>query len=112
MAAAFESSEGVVPPDGYEVRLPEGTRAGSTMGRIYRVQPKDQQPRAQPRLDKLDTAGLVAALDSPNGWQRDLAESRARSHADGGCWTRYNAQDRSLIRRPCRIREGALGSGV
>jgi hypothetical protein len=25
------------------------------------------------RLDKLDTAGLVAALDSPNGWQRDMA---------------------------------------
>jgi len=24
-------------------------------------------------LDKLDTAGLVAALDSPNGWQRDMA---------------------------------------
>jgi putative heme-binding domain-containing protein len=26
-----------------------------------------------PRLDKLDTSGLVAALDSPSGWQRDLA---------------------------------------
>ncbi len=48
-------------------------RAGSTMGRIYRIHPKDQPPRAMPRLDKLDTAGLVAALDSPNGWQRDLA---------------------------------------
>jgi putative membrane-bound dehydrogenase-like protein len=49
------------------------TRAGSTMGRIYRVHPKNVQPRSIPRLDKLDTAGLVAALDSPNGWQRDLA---------------------------------------
>ncbi len=48
-------------------------RAGSTMGRIYRIHPKDQPPRPMPRLDKLDTAGLVAALDSPNGWQRDLA---------------------------------------
>jgi putative membrane-bound dehydrogenase-like protein len=48
-------------------------RAGSTMGRIYRIRPKDRPPRAQPRLDKLDTAGLVAALDSPSGWQRDLA---------------------------------------
>jgi putative membrane-bound dehydrogenase-like protein len=49
-------------------------RAGSTMGRIYRVRSQDREPRAWPRLDKLDTAGLVAALDSPNGWQRDLAQ--------------------------------------
>jgi putative membrane-bound dehydrogenase-like protein len=48
-------------------------RAGSNLGRIYRVRPKDHEPRPIPRLDKLDTAGLVAALDSPNGWQRDLA---------------------------------------
>ncbi len=48
-------------------------RAGSTMGRIYRIHPKDRPPRPLPRLDKLGTAGLVAALDSLNGWQRDLA---------------------------------------
>jgi putative membrane-bound dehydrogenase-like protein len=48
-------------------------RAGSTMGRIYRILPMDAKPRAQPRLDKLDAAGLVAALDSANGWQRDMA---------------------------------------
>jgi putative membrane-bound dehydrogenase-like protein len=48
-------------------------RAGSTMGRIYRVRPEDGLPRPVPRLDRLDTKGLVEALDSPNGWQRDLA---------------------------------------
>jgi putative membrane-bound dehydrogenase-like protein len=48
-------------------------RAGSTMGRIYRIRPKDRPPRPMPRLDKLDTAGLASALDGPNGWQRDLA---------------------------------------
>jgi putative membrane-bound dehydrogenase-like protein len=48
-------------------------RAGSTMGRIYRIRSKDHALRPMPRLDKLDTAGLVEALDSPNGWQRDLA---------------------------------------
>ena len=48
-------------------------RAGSQEGRIYRVFPVDRQPRPIPRLDRLDTAGLVAALDSPNGWQRDTA---------------------------------------
>jgi putative membrane-bound dehydrogenase-like protein len=48
-------------------------RAGSTLGRIYRIRSKDREVRPVPRLDRLDTAGLVAALDSPNGWQRDLA---------------------------------------
>jgi putative membrane-bound dehydrogenase-like protein len=48
-------------------------RAGHDMGRIYRIRPKDRAPRPWQRLDKLDTAGLVAALDSPNSWQRDLA---------------------------------------
>ncbi|MFO0808514.1 MAG: PVC-type heme-binding CxxCH protein [Gemmataceae bacterium] len=48
-------------------------RAGSTLGRIYRVKPADAPARAVLRLDRLDAAGLVAALDSPNGWQRDMA---------------------------------------
>ncbi len=49
-------------------------RAGADKGRIYRVVPVGVKPRGIPRLDKLDTAGLVAALDSPNGWQRDTAQ--------------------------------------
>ncbi|HVL15308.1 MAG TPA: c-type cytochrome, partial [Gemmata sp.] len=49
------------------------TRAGAGLGRIYRVRPADKPLRKWERLDKLDTAGLVAALDSPNGWQRDMA---------------------------------------
>jgi putative membrane-bound dehydrogenase-like protein len=48
-------------------------RAGHEKGRIYRIYPVDKRPRPIPRLDQLDTAGLVAALDSPNGWQRDTA---------------------------------------
>jgi putative membrane-bound dehydrogenase-like protein len=49
-------------------------RAGHELGRIYRVRPVDRLPRPIPRLDQLDPAGLVSALDSPNGWQRDLAQ--------------------------------------
>jgi putative membrane-bound dehydrogenase-like protein len=49
-------------------------RAGHDRGRIYRVYPTGSTPRAIPRLDKLDTPGLVAALDSPSGWQRDTAQ--------------------------------------
>ena len=49
-------------------------RAGHDKGRIYRVYPEGAHLRPIPRLDKLDTAGLVAALESPNGWQRDTAQ--------------------------------------
>jgi putative membrane-bound dehydrogenase-like protein len=57
-------------------------RAGHDMGRIYRVYPLDKKPRAVPRLDQLDTVGLVAALDSPNGWQRDMAQMLLLWRAD------------------------------
>ncbi len=48
-------------------------RAGSDLGRIYRVRPADRPLRKPPRLDRLDAAGLVAALDTANGTVRDLA---------------------------------------
>jgi putative heme-binding domain-containing protein len=49
-------------------------RAGEDKGRIWRVYPANRKPRAIPRLDKLTTEELVAALDSPSGWQRDMAQ--------------------------------------
>ncbi len=49
-------------------------RAGDDRGRIYRVFPRCANLRQVPRLDQLDTAGLVAALEHPNGWQRDTAQ--------------------------------------
>jgi putative heme-binding domain-containing protein len=58
-------------PDDWEKRL--DLRAGSQEGRIYRVYPVDKKPRPIPRLNGLDTPGLVAALESPSGWQRDTA---------------------------------------
>jgi putative heme-binding domain-containing protein len=48
-------------------------RAGDDKGRIYRISPIHRQRRAIPRLDKLSTEQLAAALDSPSGWQRDMA---------------------------------------
>ncbi len=59
-------------PDDWEKRL--DLRAGSEDGRIYRVYPVDRKPRAIPRLDRLGDGGIVAALDSPSGWQRDTAQ--------------------------------------
>jgi putative membrane-bound dehydrogenase-like protein len=57
-------------------------RAGHDKGRIYRIYPVNRRPRPIPRLDKLDTAGLVAALDSPSGWQRDMAHQMLLWRAD------------------------------
>ena len=56
--------------------------AGRGAGRIYRVRPREKPPRAVVRFDRLDTAGLVAALDSPNGPQRDLAQQMLVARAD------------------------------
>src|SRR5207302_4983404 len=52
-----------IPPDDL-AKL--DVRAGHSQGRIYRIYPRNQKPRPILRLDQLDTAGLVAALDSPN----------------------------------------------
>ncbi len=67
--AVIEHPQGI--PDDWEARL--DLRAGSDQGRIYRVYPEGKKPRPMPRLDQLDTAGLVAALEGPSGWQRDTA---------------------------------------
>jgi putative membrane-bound dehydrogenase-like protein len=49
-------------------------RAGADKGRIWRVVPVDQPRRKVPNLAKLNTTQLVAALDSPSGWQRDTVQ--------------------------------------
>ncbi len=57
-------------------------RAGHDKGRIWRVAPVDAKLRAIPRLDKLTTPQLVAALQHSNGWQRDLAQQLLIDRAD------------------------------
>jgi len=59
-------------PKDWQARL--DLRAGHDKGRIYRVAPVGERRRAIPRLDRLETAALVAALDSASGWQRDMAQ--------------------------------------
>ena len=49
------------------------TRAGSGMGRIYRVRQANAPTATWPRLDQLSSEQLADALDSDNGWQRDMA---------------------------------------
>ena len=47
-------------------------RDGHDKGRIYRVFPKGKRPRTPVNISRLNARQLVAALDTPNGWQRDM----------------------------------------
>ncbi|MDP7049186.1 MAG: FG-GAP-like repeat-containing protein [Verrucomicrobiota bacterium] len=49
-------------------------RAGSDRGRLYRVFPANKIPRPFHSLAVKTVPELVAALDSPSGWQRDTAQ--------------------------------------
>ena len=60
-----------IPPD-WQKEL--DLRAGHDKGRIYRIAPTGSPRRPVPRLDKMTGPELAAALDSPNGWQRDMAQ--------------------------------------
>lgn len=68
-----------IPAD-WQARL--DLRAGHDKGRIYRVFPVRDPPRKIARLAGRDTAGLVAALESPNGPQRDLAQRLLMERGD------------------------------
>ncbi len=78
-------------------------RAGYDKGRIYRVYPVGVQPRPIPRLDRLDTAGLVAALDSPNGWERDLAQQLLVRGKDAAAIPLLEKQVTDSTRPLCRL---------
>jgi putative membrane-bound dehydrogenase-like protein len=58
------------------------TRAGDDRGRIYRIVPVDQPPRAIPNLATMNTGELVALLKSPNGTLRDMAHQRLVEQQD------------------------------
>lgn len=65
----IEHPRWIPPEDAARVDL----RAGESMGRIYRIVPRENPPRPIVRLDRMNALELVQALDSPNGPQRDLA---------------------------------------
>ena len=48
--------------------------AGNTLGRIYRVLPKNAASQSLPRIDELSTVELAAAMDISNGTLRDMIQ--------------------------------------
>ncbi|MGE3312330.1 MAG: PVC-type heme-binding CxxCH protein, partial [Limisphaerales bacterium] len=59
-------------------------RAGQDRGRIYRVIPVGVSRRAVPDLSRLHGRALVAAMDTPNGWQRDRVQQRLIEEGGAG----------------------------
>jgi putative membrane-bound dehydrogenase-like protein len=47
--------------------------SGNDRGRIWRVAPDGFKPRPAPKLSKATTAELIALLEHPNGWHREIA---------------------------------------
>ena len=95
-------------PDDWEARL--DLRAGSEEGRVYRVYPVDKKPRPIPRLDRLDVSGLVAALESPSGWQRDTAQRLLSHRRDPAAIEPLKALALAT-KRPKTARAGDLDTG-
>ncbi len=62
-----------LPPVG-QAELKPFYRTGNDRGRIWRIVPKGQKPRPVVRLSQLSGPTLAAALDSSNGWQRDMTQ--------------------------------------
>ena len=67
----IEHPEWILP----EVQISLDMRAGSSRGRIYRVLREGASPQV-PRLGEWTQKQLVAALESPNGWIRDMVQQR------------------------------------
>jgi putative membrane-bound dehydrogenase-like protein len=63
-----------VPNVPLEILRKYGMRAGSTMGRVYRVGPKGTPPMKRPQLGKATAAQLAAHLGDEAGWWRDTAQ--------------------------------------
>ena len=78
-------------------------RAGSEEGRIYRVFPVHRRPRPILHLDRLSTAALVAALQSPNGWQRDTAQRLLMHKNDPAAIGLLRALARATARPKMRV---------
>lgn len=57
-------------------------RAGDDKGRIYRIYPKGSKLRPVPDFTKMTAVELAAALDTPNGTQRDLIQRQIVDRRD------------------------------
>jgi putative membrane-bound dehydrogenase-like protein len=95
-----------------ELRHRPDLRAGDDMGRIYRIFPKGAHLRPIPRLDKMSTAELAAALDDSNGWQRDMAQRLLVQSGDPAAIPLLSTLLRSNARAKTRLQALAALDGL
>lgn len=57
-----------------ELRASTEFRRWNNRGRIWRIAREGTTPAPPPRLGKATTAELIALLEHPNGWRRDVAQ--------------------------------------
>ena len=97
-----------------EMQARVNLRAGEDRGRIYRIAPKGSTRRPIPNLARLDTTGLVAAMDSPNGWQRDRVMGLLATRRDPAANTPLRALLQPSLRPQVRVQAlatlGLLGA--
>ncbi len=67
-----------------EAKAAIDVRMGDDLGRIYRIAPKGVELKPFRGLDASDEAGLIEALQSPNGWLRDKAQQLLASRQGPG----------------------------
>ncbi|MEI8019038.1 MAG: HEAT repeat domain-containing protein, partial [Schlesneria sp.] len=87
-------------------------RAGEDKGRIWRVIPIGPKPRSIPRFDRLALPDLVAALDHPNGWQRDLVQQLLIDRADVKAISLLRRQVRNSPDPLCRLHSLCTLDGI
>ncbi len=87
-------------------------RAGEDKGRIWRVSPVGSMPRPIPRFDRLGLPDLVAALDSSNGWQRDVVQQLLIDQADPKSLPLLQLQVRQSRNPLCRLHSLCTLDGI
>src|SRR5436190_3885299 len=87
-------------------------RAGDDKGRIYRVCRKDNPPRAIKDVAKLSTTDLAAALDSPNGTERDLIHRELLNRRDKSAAPKLEQLAANSLRATVRVQALAALDGL
>jgi putative membrane-bound dehydrogenase-like protein len=87
-------------------------RAGDDKGRIYRVYPKGEKLRPIRDLTKLGIPGLVTALDTSNGVERDRIHLELLHRQDGSAIIPLKELATKSPRPVCRIQALALLDGL
>jgi putative membrane-bound dehydrogenase-like protein len=91
-----------LPENGKAELLPH-YRAGDDKGRIYRVVRNGTAARKQAKLNQMSATELVAALDSPNGWQRDKAQQMILWKGDKSVAPRLEQMAQNGSNAPARV---------